>query len=322
VPDEAGGSFGRGAGRLSVRLRRSRITLMGGFPAGRKDWEGPGPEDLEETMAGAGGPLNPRKGKNRFELAFYLAEWFLPAHWFRIRRILKWLCRRNPGFQLLDVGGRKSTYTTNLRCDVHLVDLPRESEIQEWLKLGLTDALIDQIRARQSNIRSIRLEDITRTTHADATFDGVAAVEVIEHVPDDSAFVSQVWRVLKAGGSLVLTTPNGLTKPCTNPDHIRHYTGPELEAKLRERFQDVRVFYGVRRGYLHRTRRKGWYRPTGPIGYLRAPWVMLCCLVGNLLEMWCPVPPDRANQLFAVATKQAATGESLQEEPGSEEGRC
>ena len=41
----------------------------------------------------------------------------------------------------------------------------------------------------------------------DSSFDHVLCVEVLEHVPDPAAFVTELARVLRTGGSLVLTIP-------------------------------------------------------------------------------------------------------------------
>ena len=41
----------------------------------------------------------------------------------------------------------------------------------------------------------------------DASFDHVLCVEVIEHIPAPAAFVAELARVLRSGGSLVLTIP-------------------------------------------------------------------------------------------------------------------
>jgi 2-polyprenyl-3-methyl-5-hydroxy-6-metoxy-1,4-benzoquinol methylase len=53
------------------------------------------------------------------------------------------------------------------------------------------------------------LEDMTECTLPSESFDGVVCVEVIEHVTQDHLLVEQIARVLKPGGWLYLTTPNG-----------------------------------------------------------------------------------------------------------------
>ncbi|MCK4784918.1 MAG: methyltransferase domain-containing protein [Desulfobacteraceae bacterium] len=237
-----------------------------------------------------------------FEFTYCCLEKTFPVHYNKVRRILKKLTKGTKGFQLLDVGGRKSHYTINVNCDVHIVDLPRESELQEQLGLGLTDDIMEQLRRRRSNVKSIKLEDITKTTFEDNTFDGVVSVEVIEHVPDDSAFVYQIHRILKPGGTFVLTTPNGEAREKTYPDHVREYTRVELAIKLGEYFEDVKVFYGVKKGFLHNMGIKGWVsRRPGRI--LIAPLLMFCVVLANLLELGSSTKAKSTEQLFAIAKK-------------------
>jgi len=67
-------------------------------------------------------------------------------------------------------------------------------------------------------------------------FDLAYAHEVIEHVDDDVLFLSEVWRVLKKNGLFLVSTPNASKQPLNvalHSDHVRHYTKPELVAKLR-----------------------------------------------------------------------------------------
>lgn len=50
--------------------------------------------------------------------------------------------------------------------------------------------------------------DATRLPFADGAFDAVFSSEVIEHIPDWRAAVTEMARVLAPGGRLVITTPN------------------------------------------------------------------------------------------------------------------
>ncbi|MEM7337043.1 MAG: class I SAM-dependent methyltransferase [Actinomycetota bacterium] len=45
----------------------------------------------------------------------------------------------------------------------------------------------------------------------DGFFDSIFASEIIEHVPDMATFISELKRVLRKGGVLYLTTPNGVS---------------------------------------------------------------------------------------------------------------
>ncbi|MGH7790233.1 MAG: glycosyltransferase [Candidatus Binatia bacterium] len=83
----------------------------------------------------------------------------------------------------------------------------------------------------------------------DASFDCVVCSQVIEHIPDDPAIMTELVRVLRPGGLLILGTPDyatigwraieplyGLAAPGGYKDeHITHYTRTSLQA-LGERY--------------------------------------------------------------------------------------
>jgi SAM-dependent methyltransferase len=88
---------------------------------------------------------------------------------------------------------------------------------QEMLTRGLdaiTGVDIDETRIAEAKRRN--LPNTTYTTSGgdmplpfqDATFDGTFMNEVFEHVEDETQTLSEVYRVLKPGGVLVLISPN------------------------------------------------------------------------------------------------------------------
>jgi SAM-dependent methyltransferase len=146
---------------------------------------------------------------------------------------------------LLDVGGRRSNYTIGLPGKVWITDLPRTSLHQHELDLGATEMLRAAVLKRRSNVATYLYDDMTDTKLPANHFDVVNAVEVLEHVDDDEAFVANVARLLKPGGSFVMTTPNGDWRPIPFPDHKRHYRAADLTALLKRHFADVEVEHRV-----------------------------------------------------------------------------
>lgn len=159
--------------------------------------------------------------------------------------------------QILDVGGRKSPYTVFLPIELTISDIPRESVVQQQLNLGFTNSIAGELQKR-SNVKGVVYDDMTKTRLQPASFDGVITIEVIEHVPEDELFVKNIASVLKPGGFLILSTPNGeqLTE-INNPDHLRHYTKAQLESILKKYFREVNVYYAVPDTAIHNKSHKG-----------------------------------------------------------------
>ncbi|HET6384200.1 MAG TPA: class I SAM-dependent methyltransferase [Armatimonadota bacterium] len=240
-----------------------------------------------------------------YEFARLAAAPFLPVLEGRSRSAIRRLVGQDrEQTQLLDVGGRKSPYTIGVPAAVTIMDVPPQNAIQERLDLGVTGRTVTRLQRTRSNIQDVVIQDMTRCALPDASFDGVVSVEVIEHVPEDELFVSQIERVLKPGGWLYLTTPNGdyvkNVPPDYNPDHVRHYTRQQLEDLLSRHFERVVVAYGVKAG-KHRyrgLRSPGWRHPIGALG----------AMIGNLINHFesrgLELQPRRTMHLIATARKK------------------
>jgi len=73
------------------------------------------------------------------------------------------------------------------------------------------------------------------------SFDSVVTFQVIEHIDQDKEFVKEIYRVLKPGGVLILTTPNRTMSLTRNPWHIREYTPTELKSLLEQNFSNTDI---------------------------------------------------------------------------------
>lgn len=79
--------------------------------------------------------------------------------------------------------------------------------------------------------------------YADGRFDLVASLEVLEHVPAPLAHLQALARVTRAGGLLLLSTPNfdglsrrrlGMRWRVVDPEHLGYFTPRTLARALRE----------------------------------------------------------------------------------------
>ncbi|MDO8421542.1 MAG: class I SAM-dependent methyltransferase [Parvibaculum sp.] len=91
------------------------------------------------------------------------------------------------------------------------------------------------------------------------TFDVVCAIEVIEHIPDDSVanFLALISARVSPGGSLIISVPT--TNEPLNSKHFRHYDLPLLEAHLSSLpsdFMIVKTQYYYRKTLWERIYRK------------------------------------------------------------------
>lgn len=242
-----------------------------------------------------------------YEIVRRLARPFMPTLYVHAHRDLRRLVRTSPSKRpaVLDVGGRRSPYTIGLDADITVQDLPRENLVQAEMHLGFTGEMMQTLRRSRSNVVAILVEDMTESRQPAATCDGVACVEVIEHVERDEAFVAHLARVLKPGGWVYLTTPNGdyihNEPPNRNPDHVKHFSRQQLHDLLASHFDEVAVKYGVKTG---KYRVKG-LRSMGPRRPLQTLVTMACNVINRLESIGVEQMPKRTAHLVAVARKVA-----------------
>lgn len=115
----------------------------------------------------------------------------------------------------------------------------------------LDEALIRRARRRYPVAR-FEPVNLVALPHSDGAFDAVVSLQVIEHLHEPWEFLRECARVLRPGGSLILSTPNRLTfspEGLRNPFHTFEYAPDELAKLLGASFARVDVggtFHGAR----------------------------------------------------------------------------
>ena len=66
----------------------------------------------------------------------------------------------------------------------------------------------------------------------DQSFDVVTAFQFIEHIEHRKEFMKDALRVLKPGGSFLVTTPNAVKSLARNPFHVHEYTFDEMKKEV------------------------------------------------------------------------------------------
>ena len=142
-----------------------------------------------------------------------------------------------------DVNGKRCL---DLGSDNGVVSLLLRQQGGTWASGDLTPETVEAIRSLVET--DVHLVEETKLPFGDREFDVVVVADMVEHVGNEAAFVSEVARVLKPGGRLIVNTPHAretalrrlrlrLGQTDEKHGHLRPgYTRESLGALLREAF--------------------------------------------------------------------------------------
>jgi ubiquinone/menaquinone biosynthesis C-methylase UbiE len=147
-----------------------------------------------------------------------------------------------PGDRVLDMGcggGRHAFALYRRGADVVALDMD-EGELKDVA--GMFAAMAEEGEVPEGATAQALRGTAYGLPFPDDTFDRIIAAEVLEHLPEDSRAMAELFRVLKPGGLIAVTVPRwGPELVCwalssayheVEGGHVRIYRGTELRERL------------------------------------------------------------------------------------------
>lgn len=202
------------------------------------------------------------------------------------------------------------------------------SFLRDAMQLGWEVQGIDPDSKAASQVAGLRVEQggLPQTRFKDATFDVVTLSHVIEHTHDPVASLREVFRLLKPGGLIWVSTPNvssvshyrfrsnwiGLHSPA----HLVLFSHKNIKHALRAAgFNDMRVadMFPQARGYYHMSLRLALGED--PFAATGSPLPFYLRLMGLVSDLLAALLPNRREELVVTAMKPIKTNSPQQQNP-------
>ena len=121
---------------------------------------------------------------------------------------------------------------------------------KQVIGVDISEQVIEKAKNTYNERLEFRVGSATAIPAESNSVDVLVSIATIEHVPDDTSFVREVFRVVKPGGKAIIYTPqNRFGKIPTWPWHEREYSIDELTNLFRNDFR-VDAIWGWQNGQV------------------------------------------------------------------------
>ncbi|WP_073203262.1 class I SAM-dependent methyltransferase [Gracilibacillus kekensis] len=149
-------------------------------------------------------------------------------------------------FSVPHVYGRVLDLATGVGYGAHVIAKKCKKQIEEIIGVDIDPEVIKYAQGQYYHpLSSYQVEDVTDTKLPEklGQFDVILSFETIEHIENEVQFMENIFKMLKPGGTLILSTPFGEGKgiPCGSPFHVHQMTENEF-MQMFEKFK-TKVFY-------------------------------------------------------------------------------
>lgn len=113
---------------------------------------------------------------------------------------------------------------------------PEQAFYERFKKLSNLDYTTTDLNSPLADVKA----DICDLPFADKTYDFILCNHVLEHIPDDTKAMQEIYRVLKPGGTAILQIPQDLNRQETFQDDS--ITSREERARIFGQYDHVRIY--------------------------------------------------------------------------------
>lgn len=168
-------------------------------------------------------------------------------------------------FALPYVTGRVLDLSCGSGYGTHMMIKDRKDDVSEMIGVDIDPKIIQYAKGAYYHPKSeFRVADATDVNLPEqlGTFDTIVSFETYEHIEEEDKLLQNYERLLKPGGTLIVSTPFGEGRgvDCYSPFHVHQIT-PEEFHQLFTNFEEVQFYY--QKGVLIEPPRQEVHYPLG-----------------------------------------------------------